>query len=46
MIRLASNVPKVSKTVAVFVVILNLIFPGAGTILAACCTDKYAISKT
>ena len=43
---IATNVPKVSKPVAVVALILNMILPGCGTMMAACLTDSQVISKT
>ena len=46
MLRVASNVPLVSKPIAVITAFVNLILPGLGTLIAACCTESYAVSKT
>ncbi len=40
------NVPKVSKPLAVFAGVLNVILPGFGTITAACATPESTVSKT
>lgn len=42
---LISDVPKVSKPVAIIAAILNLIVPGAGTLTAACAAHDN-VSKT
>ena len=42
---LITDVPKVSKPVAVIAAILNLIIPGAGTLMAACAAHDN-VSKT
>ena len=46
MMRIATNVPLVSKPIAVITGIVNFILPGFGTLIAACCTESYAVSKT
>ena len=40
------NVPKLSKPIAVFCGVINVILPGTGTITAACMTDEETVSKT
>ena len=40
-----SNVPLVTKTIAIVALLLNFIVPGAGTILAACQTRSNYVSK-
>ena len=42
---LITDVPKVSKPVAIISAILNLVIPGAGTLLAACAAHDN-VSKT
>jgi hypothetical protein len=42
----ATNVPLVSKPIAIICAILNLIIPGVGTLLAACQTKANYVSKT
>ena len=42
---LVSNVPYVSKPVAVVAAIFNLLIPGFGTMIAACAADQN-VSKT
>ena len=43
---IATNVPKVSKPIAVAACVCNFIFPGSGTMLAACLTESVTVSKT
>ena len=43
--EMATNVPHVSKPVAAICVVLNLIFPGFGTLVAACSASDN-VSKT
>ena len=38
--NLITDVPRVSKPVAVIQAILNLLFPGLGTLVAACGTEN------
>ena len=40
-----TNIPKVSKTWAVISAIFNCLFPGFGTIIAACFTEEDTVSK-
>lgn len=40
------NVPKLSKPIAIFCAVINIILPGTGTIVAACMTEEETISKT
>ena len=42
---LISDVPKVSKPVAIISAILNLVIPGSGTLVAACAAHDN-VSKT
>ena len=42
---LVSNVPYINKPVSVFVALFNLIFPGFGTLIAACASSD-TVSKT
>ena len=42
---LVSNVPYVSKPVAVVAAIFNLLIPGFGTVIASCAADQN-VSKT
>ena len=42
---LITDVPKVSKPVAIISAILNLVIPGAGTLMAACAAHDN-VSKT
>ena len=42
---LMTNVPKVSKPIAIIAAILNLVVPGLGTLFAACCAHDN-VSKT
>ena len=42
---LVSNVPQVSKPVAIIQVILNFLLPGFGTMVAACSSER-SVSKT
>ena len=44
--NLISDVPRVSKPVAVIQAVLNLLFPGLGTLVAACGTSNQNVSKT
>ena len=45
--EMVTDVPKLSKVVAVFAVLLNLVLPGSGTLLAACSVeDNEKVSKT
>ena len=39
------NVPKLSKPLAVFCCVINVILPGSGTITASCMTDEPKVSK-
>ena len=43
--ELVSNVPLVSKPVAVIQAILNFLLPGFGTMVAACASER-SVSKT
>ena len=43
--EMATNVPHVTKPVAIVCVLLNLIFPGFGTLVAACAASDN-VSKT
>ncbi len=43
--ELISNVPYVSKAVAVVAAVLNFLFPGLGTVVAACAAQE-SVSKT
>ena len=43
---MVSDVPYVSKPVAIIAAILNLILPGFGTSLAACMGNNETVSKT
>ena len=43
--ELVSNVPLVSKAIAVAAAVLNFLFPGFGTWLAACVSQE-SVSKT
>lgn len=43
--ELVKNVPHVSKPVAVIQAILNLVFPGIGTMVMACASNE-SVSKT
>lgn len=40
------NVPKLSKPLAIFCGVINIILPGSGTITAACMTPDDKVSKT
>lgn len=40
------NVPKLSKPIAIFCGVINIILPGTGTVVAACMTDEDTVSKT
>ena len=40
------NVPKLTKPIAIFCAVINVILPGTGTITAACMTDEETVSKT
>ena len=40
------NVTKLSKPLAVFCAVINIILPGFGTIIASCVTDEEKVSKT
>lgn len=40
------NVPKLSKPIAIFCAVINIILPGTGTVVAACMTDEETVSKT
>ena len=40
------NVPKLTKPIAAFCTLFNVILPGTGTITAACMTEETLISKT
>ena len=40
------NVPKLSKPLAIFCGIINIILPGSGTITCACMTSDDKVSKT
>jgi len=42
---IVSNVPQVSKPIAVIQAVLNFILPGLGTMVAACASEK-SVSKT
>ena len=43
--EICTNVPKVSKMVSIICLILNLILPGSGTLLAACVAQTETVSK-
>ena len=40
------NVPKLSKPLAIFCAVINIILPGSGTITAACMTPDDKLSKS
>ena len=40
------NVPKLSKPLAIFCAVINVILPGFGTITASCLTSEEKVSKT
>lgn len=40
------NVPRLSKPIAIFCLLINIILPGIGTIIAACMTEEETVSKT
>ena len=40
------NVPKLSRPLAAFCSLFNLIIPGSGTVTAACLTEEQLVSKT
>ena len=43
---LISDVPVLPNLIAYVVLLLNIIIPGSGTILAACMAEKYMANKT
>ena len=44
--ELVSDVPLVHKYLSIFVALINLIFPGFGTMIASCASSGESVSKT
>ena len=42
--QLISNVPRINKYVSIVVAVINLIFPGFGTMIASCASQE-SVSK-